>query len=129
MLTKSAITTMLPVSDVDRAGRFYAECLGLRRGPTGPDGAVVFDAGAGDSIGLLPADDEERGKHTVLSFRVDDVAAEISELEARGVRFEDYDLPGLRTVDHIADLGGERAAWFTDSEGNILCLHQEKTNR
>ncbi|SDI52567.1 hypothetical protein SAMN05192558_108383 [Actinokineospora alba] len=125
MLTKSAITTMLPVSDVDRASRFYGETLGLTKRGTGPDGAPYFAAGMGDAIGLMPAKDTVPSKHTVLSFEVDDVAAEIKELEARGVRFEDYDLPDLHTENHIAEMGGEKAAWFTDSEGNILCLHQE----
>ncbi|WP_436493500.1 VOC family protein [Actinokineospora sp. HUAS TT18] len=124
MLTKSAITTMLPVSDVDRASRFYAECLGLSQTGTGPDGSPIFAAGMGDAIGLLPAEAGAQSTHTVLSFEVDDVKAEIADLEGRGVHFEDYDTPELRTVDHIADMGGEKAAWFTDSEGNILCLHQ-----
>jgi hypothetical protein len=48
----------------------------------------------------------------------------VRELEGRGVRFEDYDLPGLRTVDHVLTAEGMKAAWFTDSEGNVLCLHQ-----
>ena len=124
MLTQSTTTTMLPVSDVDRASRFYAECLGLTKTGVGPDGGPTFAAGMGDSIGLLPAEPGAQSKHTVLSFEVEDVQAEIRDLEGRGVHFEDYDTPELRTVDHIAEMGGEKAAWFTDSEGNILCLHQ-----
>ncbi|MGH3860928.1 VOC family protein [Actinokineospora sp.] len=129
MLSESAITTMLPVSDVERARRFYAEKLGLSFTTMGSDGSPIFAAGKGDAIGLMPAKDTVPSKHTVLSFEVDDVAAEIKELEARGVRFEDYDLPDLHTENHIADMDGEKAAWFTDSEGNILCLHQEKVSR
>jgi hypothetical protein len=52
------------------------------------------------------------------------VVKEISSLEGRGVRFEDYDLPELKTVDHVCDLGSELAAWFKDPDGNVLCLHQ-----
>ena len=52
------------------------------------------------------------------------MAPEISDLEARGVAFEDYDLPNLTTVNHVAVVGNERAAWFCDPEGNILCLHE-----
>ncbi|HVK25234.1 MAG TPA: VOC family protein [Actinokineospora sp.] len=125
MLTKSAITTILPVSDVDRASRFYAECLGLSHSATAPDGTRIFAAGMGDAIGLMPTEDGERSKHTVLTFEVADVKAEIRDLEGRGVHFEDYDLPNLRTVDHIAEFNGDMAAWFTDTEGNILCLHQD----
>jgi hypothetical protein len=60
-----------------------------------------------------------------MSFEVDDVTAEIRDLEGRGVVFEDYDLPDLKTVDHVAEMGSERAAWFKDPDGNVLCLHQQ----
>lgn len=124
MLTKTMITTMLPVSDVERAARFYADTLGLHERATSADGGRIFDAGNGDAIGLLPAGPGAQSGHTALSFEVPDIASEIRDLESRGVRFEDYDLPDLKTVDHIADMGTEKAAWFTDPEGNILCLHE-----
>jgi predicted enzyme related to lactoylglutathione lyase len=124
MLTKTMITTMLPVSDLDRATRFYTEKLGLHQRAATPDGGRILDAGNGDAIGLMPAEVGAQSKHTVLSFEVMDLSREIQDLESHGVRFEDYDLPGLKTVDHIADMGGERAAWFCDTEGNILCLHE-----
>jgi hypothetical protein len=60
-----------------------------------------------------------------MSFEVDDLAAEIGDLEQRGVVFEDYDLPNLKTVDHVAVMGAEQAAWFKDPDGNVLCLHHE----
>jgi predicted enzyme related to lactoylglutathione lyase len=123
MLTKSPTTTMLPVSDMDRAVRFYSDTLGLEERATTPDGGHVFAAGS-DAIGLLPAEAGAQSGHTVLSFEVTDIEAEIRDLEGRGVTFADYDTPGLKTVGHIADMGGERAAWFADSEGNILCIHQ-----
>lgn len=124
MLTKTMITTMLPVTDMSRAGRFYADSLGLHQRATAPDGSMIFDAGNGDAIGLMPAESGAQSKHTVLSFEVSDLASEIRDLESRGVRFEDYDLPDLKTVGHIAEMGSEKAAWFCDSEGNILCLHE-----
>jgi predicted enzyme related to lactoylglutathione lyase len=124
MLTKTMITTMLPVADAERATRFYADTLGLQLRTTAPDGSRIFDAGNGDAIGLMPAAEGAQSKHTVLSFEVSDLVGEIRDLETRGVRFEDYDLPGLKTVDHIAEMGNEKAAWFCDTEGNILCLHE-----
>jgi predicted enzyme related to lactoylglutathione lyase len=124
MLSTARTTTMLPVTDVDRAGTFYAERLGLRQAGTAPDGTRIFDAGNGDAIGLLQAEAGAQSKRTVLSFEVDDIVAEIRELEGRGVTFEDYDMPGLKTVDHVAEFGGEKAAWFCDPDGNILCIHQ-----
>jgi hypothetical protein len=60
-----------------------------------------------------------------VSFEVDDISAEIGELEGRGVVFEDYDLPDFRTVDHVCVLGSEKAAWFKDPSGNVLCLHEQ----
>ena len=124
MLTKAMTTTMLPVSDMDRAARFYADTLGLHPKATGADGSRIFDVGNGDAIGLLPAEAGAQSKHTVLSFEVSDIAGEVRELEGRGVRFADYDLPDLKTVDHIAEMGGEKAAWFSDPDGNILCVHE-----
>jgi catechol 2,3-dioxygenase-like lactoylglutathione lyase family enzyme len=124
MLTKTMMTTMLPVTDVDRATRFYADKLGLHERATTPDGGRIFDAGNGDAIGLMPAEPGSQSSHTVLSFEVSNLAGEIQDLESRGVRFEDYDLPDLKTVNHIAEMGTEKAAWFCDTEGNILCLHE-----
>jgi predicted enzyme related to lactoylglutathione lyase len=124
MLTKATTTTMLPVSDMDRAARFYGDTLGLHQKATGADGSRIFDAGNGDAIGLLPAEAGTQSTHTVLSFEVSDIASEIRDLEGRGVRFADYDLPDLKTVGHIAEMGNEKAAWFSDPEGNILCIHE-----
>lgn len=124
MLTKSTTTTMLPVSDMDRAARFYGEALGLHLRTTGADGSRIFDAGNGDAIGLLAAEPGAQSARTVLSFEVTDIAGEIRDLESRGVAFADYDLPGLKTVGHVAEMGNERAAWFSDTEGNILCIHE-----
>jgi predicted enzyme related to lactoylglutathione lyase len=66
----------------------------------------------------------QRAEHTAMSFEVHDIGAHIRALQARGVVFEDYDLPGLRTVEQISVRGSKRAAWFKDLEGNILCLHE-----
>lgn len=124
MLSKASVTTMLPVADAERAGRFYTEKLGLNLRATAADGSLIFDVGSGDAIGLLAAEPGAQSAHTVLTFEVADITAEIRELEGRGVVFEDYDLPNLKTVNHIAAFGNERAAWFKDSEGNILCVHE-----
>ncbi|MGH3881324.1 MAG: VOC family protein [Actinophytocola sp.] len=124
MLAKSTTTTMLPVTDVERAARFYADQLGLHERAVAADGSRIFDTGNGNAIGLLPADPGAQSGRTTLSFEVSDIRGEMRELERRGVAFADYDLPGLRTVDHIAELGNEKAAWFSDTEGNILCIHE-----
>jgi predicted enzyme related to lactoylglutathione lyase len=124
MLTATKTTTMLPVEDAERAGRFYSDMLGLKPVATTGDGTRIFELGQGDSLGLMPAEKGAQTAHTVLSFEVPDLESEIRELEGKGVHFEDYDMPELKTVNHIATMGNERAAWFCDTEGNILCLHE-----
>lgn len=124
MLSESPITTMLPVKDVDRASEFYAEKLRLHLATTGSDGTCYFEIGHGDAIGLRPLPGIQPSENTAMSFEVRDIAAEVAELVGRGVQFQDFEAGGIRTVDHVATLGDEKAAWFTDSEGNILCLHE-----
>ncbi|NEE02813.1 VOC family protein [Phytoactinopolyspora halotolerans] len=128
MLANAPITTILPVTDMSRATAFYRDTLGLQDAGEAPDGSHAFRTTAGGSVQLLPAEAGAQTKHTVLTFEVTDMPAEIADLESRNVAFLDYDEPGLRTVDHVATLGDHRAAWFADTEGNVLCLH-EKTAR
>jgi catechol 2,3-dioxygenase-like lactoylglutathione lyase family enzyme len=124
MLSSAQVTTMLPAADVERARRFYEEKLGLRSAERRPNGEVVFRCG-GTTFALYPRGEPSHADHTALSFEVDDVEREVRDLSSRGVRFEDYDLPNLKTVDHVCVLGGDKAAWFKDTEGNILCIHHE----
>lgn len=124
MLTHAPMMTMLPVKDLDRARAFYVEKLGLEAEGLAADGKFIL-RGNGSKLGLLPKPDGTKADHTALSFQVEDVAREIAALEARGVVFHDYDLPGFRTEQHMIVLGAEKAAWFSDTEGNILCLHQD----
>ena len=117
-------TCILPAKDMARARRFYEEALGLEAVGAKPDGKFVYRCG-GTEIALFPREEGTRATHTALSFQVDDIGAAVKELEGRGVRFADYDLPGLKTVEHVCVLGAEKAAWFEDPEGNILCLHED----
>src|SRR5204863_5301535 len=117
-------TCILPVKDMDRARRFYGEALGLDAVGGKPDGKFVYRCG-GTEIALFPKPEGTKAEHTALSFRVDNIADAIGVLKSRGVVFADYDFPGLKTVGHVCVLGSEKAAWFEDPEGNILCLHEE----
>ena len=128
MLRGTQVTTILPVVDVQRARRFYEDQLGLGPGRAGSMGDVLFEVG-GAHVALSPRAEPTTAKHTALSFEVEDVAREVRDLEGRGVRFEDYDLPDLKTVQHVCVLGAERAAWFKDTEGNILCIHDTSAAR
>lgn len=124
MLTNASMSTVLPVSDVDRAAAFYRDQLGLQDLGDVPGGNHALRTTAGATIELMAAESGAQSHHTAATFGVPDVAREVAELESRGVEFEDYDLPELKTVGHIATADGDRAAWFTDTEGNILCLHE-----
>jgi len=124
MLASAPLTTMLPVKDLDRARDFYVNKLGLEAEGLAADGKFLLRAG-GTRLALFPKPDGTKADHTAVSFQVADIAAAIRQLEARGVAFVDYDLPGLKTVEHVCVLGAEKAAWFQDPEGNILCLHQD----
>ncbi|ODS97142.1 MAG: glyoxalase [Lautropia sp. SCN 69-89] len=123
MLAHAPVTTMLPVIDLERARRFYEGKLGLEPLGSTPDGKFRYRSG-GATLALFPRPEGTRAEHTAVSFEVADIAAEIAELQSRGVVFEDYDLPGLKTVDHVCVLGAEKAAWFKDTEGNFLCIHE-----
>ena len=125
MLTNAPVTTILPVKDMNRARKFYQETLGLRPLGEKQDGKVLFAGGAGGIIALFPKDEGTKAEHTAISFEVPEIGAAIRSLEARGVVFEDYDFPGLKTVNHVCVLGSEKAAWFRDPEGNYLCIHEE----
>ena len=123
MLSTSPVTTILPVVDAERARMFYGDVLGLTYAGRSGDGKHLFSIGSG-TLALLPKPEGTKAEHTAISFEVSDAAVAVRELTARGVVFDDYDLPGLKTVDKVCVLGSEKAAWFRDPEGNILCVHQ-----
>ena len=125
MLENAPMTTILPVIDMQRARGFYEKKLGLKPVGLKPDGKFVYATGSGAVLALFPKDGGTKADHTAISFQVRDIAAAIKELKAAGVTFEDYDFPGLKTVDHVCVLGAEKAAWFKDTEGNYLCLHED----
>jgi predicted enzyme related to lactoylglutathione lyase len=118
---------VLRAEDLDRAKKFYTEVLGLKPGDlSGPasEGMGMFTAGDGTMVMIYERPGMPAPQNTALGFglpadQFDEAAA---ELRAKGVKFEDYDLPevGLKTVDGIAEFEGSKAAWFKDSEGNIL---------
>ncbi len=122
MLDKAPVTTMLPVIDLHRARHFYETRLGLR--PLGSSRDGKFQYACGDAtLPLFPKPEGTKAEYTAVSFRDAAVEAEIADLESRGVVFENYDFPGLKTVDHVCLLGSEKVAWFKDPQGNLLCTH------
>jgi catechol 2,3-dioxygenase-like lactoylglutathione lyase family enzyme len=121
-LNAAIAKTTLPVEDLARAKAFYAEKLGLR--PTREFEGALFYEGDGNSGFLLFPSGVRPSGHTQMAWFVKDIVAMVAKLRGRGVQFEEYDFPGLKTNHGIADLGYEKAAWFHDSEGNLLALGQ-----
>ena len=123
-LSASPLTTIIPVTDGERSRKFYEESLGLPFQGEAASGNLVFTLAGSGSLELLKDPAATPSVHTTASFEVKDLASMISDLGKQGVVFEDYDLPGLKTTDHIAVMESEKAAWFKDPDGNVLCLHE-----
>jgi catechol-2,3-dioxygenase len=112
----------LPVKDLDRARSFYSDRLGLD--PISEDRAGVHFVMGDTRFRLFRSGGAASGAHTQLAFIVVDLKNVVDDLKSRGLEFENYDYPNLKTVDGVADLGYARAAWFKDSEGNLLGIAQ-----
>lgn len=123
MLDDAATHATLPAADLDRARRFYSEKLGMEPAQEMP-GGLFYENGSGRRFVIFPTGGRPSGEHTQMGWIVNDIASVVRELSSRGVVFEEYDSPGLTTVDGIARTGPVRAAWFRDSEGNLLGLIQ-----
>ena len=123
LLKSATAKAALPVEDLARAKTFYREKLGLTPSRE-VEGALFYDGNDDSGFLLFPTGGRPSGQHTQMAWFVKDIASTVAELRRRGVRFEEYDFPGLKTVDGIADLGYEKSAWFRDSEGNLLALGQ-----
>ena len=127
MLKDGRAATRLPAQDLERARRFYSEKLGLDPSEERP-GGLLYDCAEG-TFALFESAGASSGEFTQMGWDVDDIETTVAALRDRGVVFEEVDVPGLKTVDGIAEVEGnypskggrgERAAWFRDSEGNML---------
>lgn len=125
MLADAAATATLPAVDIKRARKFYEEKLGLKVVQEDPAQGLMIQCGKNTNIYLYQRG-ATKADHTVVSFEVDDIETEVNELKRKGVKFEEYDIPdmGIKTVNGIATMNGEKMAWFKDTEGNILALGQ-----
>ena len=121
MLQHAPIYAYIPARDVARARQFYERTLGFTPARE-VAGGVMYEFGAGTGCFLYPTPNAGTSKASQAFWQVDDIEREVADLKARGVRFEEYDIPGMKTKDGIATNGGNRAAWFKDTEGNILAL-------
>ncbi len=122
MLEISMVVATIPVTDLDRAKRFYGETLGLTFLWENP-ASVRFGCGGGTQLSIFRRA-PSMADHTLAHFEVTDIEAAVRELEERDVKFIDYGEGPLQTTGHIAQLGPARGAWFRDPDGNTLGLRQ-----
>lgn len=122
MLQNSPVYSYIPAIDLARARAFYEQKLGFRAKQE-INGGVVYEFAKGTACFLYPTPNAGTSKASQFFWDVKDVESEVAELKARGVVFEKYDLPGT-DANGITTAGGAKAAWFKDSEGNILAIIQ-----
>src|SRR5688572_19442093 len=116
------VFTNVAVKDLERAREFYEQTLGLEKVSDGPEG-VMFKCGTG-TLFLYVSEYAGTNQATTATFEVTDIVAETANLGDKGVKFEEYDMPGGTREGAVHVMGDMRAAWFKDPAGNILCLHQ-----
>jgi predicted enzyme related to lactoylglutathione lyase len=124
MLQDFPVYAYIPAKDMARARKFYEEKVGLKPGQE-TDGGVVYEFGGGTACFLYETPNAGTSQASQAFWSVTDVDREIEELKARGVKFENYDIPGERSASGAITDGGAKAAWFKDSEGNIMALIQD----
>jgi predicted enzyme related to lactoylglutathione lyase len=124
MLQDCPMYSYIPAKDVARARRFYEDKVGLKP-KQDIAGGVVYEFGKGTACFLYQTDKAGTSKASQAFWQVDDIEREVAELKRRGVKFEAYDMPDMKKMDSIYTGGGAKAAWFKDSEGNILAVIQD----
>ncbi|MGA2380361.1 MAG: VOC family protein [Spirochaetia bacterium] len=122
MLSKLEVYATIPASDLNRAKEFYSQVLGFKPESESP-GGIIFRCKTSRFF-LYPTQFAGTAKNTLAAWETGNIEKEVAELRSRGVKFEDYDYPELKTVHGIATMGATKAAWFKDSEGNILGITQ-----
>jgi predicted enzyme related to lactoylglutathione lyase len=123
MLQNSPMYAYIPARDVNRARKFYEGKLGLKPKQE-IAGGVVYEFGKGTAGFLYPTDNAGTSKASQAFWQVADIEREVAELKKRGVEFEEYDMPDMKPKNSIYSGGGAKAAWFKDSEGNIMAIIQ-----
>ena len=126
MLSDSTVTANIPAGDLQRAKDFYADKLGLTPVQELFGEVLVYRTAGGTAFQVYRTEYAGQAGHTIAQWHVDDIESQVHDLKAKGVTFEKYDLPGAEWNGDIASMSGMgRAAWFRDSEGNIMCVDQD----
>ncbi len=124
MLANRPLRLSIPASDLARAKQFYADKLGLVPSSEGKFGLNYVSQGT--LFTIVPSDSAGTASYSLMTWLVDNIQTTVADMRARGIIFEDYDLPFMKTVNGIADFGQDQVAWFKDSEGNLLAIAQVK---
>jgi catechol 2,3-dioxygenase-like lactoylglutathione lyase family enzyme len=124
MLNTAETYAVLPASDLQRARAFYQDKLGFETPEESP-GGLLYRSGSCRFL-IYETGNAGTAKNTAMCWMTTDLDAEMTELRGRGITFEDYDFPGLKTENGVATIDNERSAWFVDSEGNILCVAEAR---
>jgi len=125
MLNAGKVEANIPAGDIERARAFYADKLGLTPIGEPVPGYLRYETAGGTAFNVYQTEYAGTAGHTIAQIHVDDVEKEVGDLEAKGVDFEVYDMPGVEWRGSVAvmpQMG--KAAWFKDSEGNILCIDE-----
>jgi catechol 2,3-dioxygenase-like lactoylglutathione lyase family enzyme len=121
-LTDGQAWATIAVSDLDRAKAFYQDTLGFKAFREDPNLGILFEAGDGTRFLVYPSQFAGTSQATCMTFDVGDFDVTMKDLKEKGITFEEYDLPYLKTVDGVAEMGGMKGAWFKDPDGNILAI-------
>ncbi len=127
MISNLTAVATIPASNIERAKKFYAEKLGFKPLETEPTGEVVYKSGDSSFL-LYESQFAGTAKSTAMTFETDNLERDMRDLRNKGVKFEEYDMGDLKTVNGVATIGDIKGAWFKDTEGNIIAL-TERANR
>lgn len=123
MLDEATVTANIPAADLARARAFYADKLGLTPSQEMEGIMLLYRTGAGSTFSVYKTEFAGQSGHTIAQWHVDDVDAAVRDLKGKDVSFEHYDMPGVEWDNDVASMAGMgKAAWFKDSENNILCI-------
>jgi predicted enzyme related to lactoylglutathione lyase len=125
VLANRKISAVLCSTDLERSRQFYEETVGLTVSPETIPNHLLFEANGGTTLLVYGRPSPNQADHTQVRFWTDDVEGDVAALRSRGVEFEEYDFPALKTVDGVATTAGiGRSAWFKDPDGNTIALFQ-----
>lgn len=124
MLNDSPVSAVLPSKDLEMSKDFYQNKLGLKLTDMPMEDPLMFGAGQGTVLVVYKRAEGNQAEHTQAGFNVKDIDGLMKELASKGVKFEDYDMPGFDKATHTMSYGAVKSAWFKDPDGNILALNQ-----